>query len=244
MFGRGGWGEGYIQLQHATSPLNSTQWTINFSHWQREQLTEVILRLLGAWGDPLSQFYQSMSQDQNQDFNHYSSNKALEISDMVHELRDGVAKMAERVRRKYITEFLFVVILKTFLYILISVTYCLSLYLCLKWVVSLESPPSDEAVGSAWQHCGFHLPWEFCAPLCLFLLQTGRAQINGPPWSAPLLPQRLQQSQKLSTYPEMHHPPRSGLLIVTAKQWSMIPLLLTTNRALTACVHVLCNARN
>lgn len=65
---------------------------------QREQLTEVILRLLGAWGHPLLQLYRSMSQDQNQDFNHYSSNKALEISDMVHELRDGVAKMAEKVR--------------------------------------------------------------------------------------------------------------------------------------------------
>uniref|UniRef100_A0A671YKN4 Prolactin 2 n=2 Tax=Sparus aurata TaxID=8175 RepID=A0A671YKN4_SPAAU len=64
----------------------------------REQLTEVILRLLGAWGDPLLQLYRSMSQDQNQDFNHYSSNKALEISDMVHELRDGVAKMAEKMK--------------------------------------------------------------------------------------------------------------------------------------------------
>ncbi len=65
---------------------------------QREQLTGVILRLLGAWGDPLSQLYQSMSQDQNQDFNHYSSNKALELSDMVRELRDGVAKMVKKVR--------------------------------------------------------------------------------------------------------------------------------------------------
>ncbi|XP_044213312.1 prolactin-like [Thunnus albacares] len=64
----------------------------------REELTEVILRLLGAWGDPWSQLHQSMSQDQNQDFNHYSSNKALEISDMVHELRDGVAKMAEKMK--------------------------------------------------------------------------------------------------------------------------------------------------
>lgn len=65
---------------------------------QREELTGVILRLLEAWGDPLSQLYQSMFQDQNQDFNHYNSNKALEISDMVYELRDGVAKMAEKVR--------------------------------------------------------------------------------------------------------------------------------------------------
>ncbi|XP_020501529.1 prolactin-like [Labrus bergylta] len=64
----------------------------------RDQLTEVILRLLGAWEDPLSQLYHSMSQDQNQDFNHYSSNKALEISDMVHELRDGVTKVAEKMK--------------------------------------------------------------------------------------------------------------------------------------------------
>ncbi|XP_062245713.1 prolactin-like [Platichthys flesus] len=70
----------------------------NAQRMGREQLTEVILRLLGAWGDPLSQFYQSMSEDQNQDFNHYSSNKALEIGDMVYELRDGVAKMAERMK--------------------------------------------------------------------------------------------------------------------------------------------------
>lgn len=65
---------------------------------QKEQLIEVILRLLGAWGDPLTQLYWSMTQDQNQDFDHFSSNKALEISDIVHELRDGVAKMVEKVR--------------------------------------------------------------------------------------------------------------------------------------------------
>ncbi|XP_068168737.1 prolactin-like [Antennarius striatus] len=64
----------------------------------KDQLTEVILRLLGAWGDPMSQLYRSMSQDQNQGFNPYSSNKALEISDIVHELRDGVAKMAQRMK--------------------------------------------------------------------------------------------------------------------------------------------------
>ncbi|XP_029378401.1 prolactin-like [Echeneis naucrates] len=64
----------------------------------REQLTGVILKLLEAWGDPLSQFYQSMSQGQNQDFNYYSSEKALEISDMVHELRDGVEKMADKMK--------------------------------------------------------------------------------------------------------------------------------------------------
>uniref|UniRef100_A0A672ZU91 Prolactin 2 n=1 Tax=Sphaeramia orbicularis TaxID=375764 RepID=A0A672ZU91_9TELE len=65
----------------------------------REQLTEVILRLLMAWGDPLSQLHWSMSQDQNQDFNQYRSNKALEISDIVRELKDGVIKVAERMKR-------------------------------------------------------------------------------------------------------------------------------------------------
>lgn len=64
-----------------------------FFHLQREQLTEVILRLLGAWSDPLSQLYWSM----NEDFNHHSYSKALEITDMVQDLRDGVAKMAEKV---------------------------------------------------------------------------------------------------------------------------------------------------
>ncbi|KAM9854814.1 prolactin-like [Aulostomus maculatus] len=63
-----------------------------------EQLTKVILRLLEAWWDPLSQLHQSMSQDQNQDLNHYSSNKALEMSDMVQELRAGVVKMAEKMK--------------------------------------------------------------------------------------------------------------------------------------------------
>uniref|UniRef100_A0A667WE70 Prolactin-like n=1 Tax=Myripristis murdjan TaxID=586833 RepID=A0A667WE70_9TELE len=63
-----------------------------------KELTEVILRLLGAWGDPLSQLHRSMTQDQNQDFNHYSSNKALEMSDMVHELRSGVTKVAEKMK--------------------------------------------------------------------------------------------------------------------------------------------------
>lgn len=62
---------------------------------KKEQLMEVILRLLGAWTDPLSHLYWSMAQDK--DFNLYSSNKALEMSDMVQELRDGVAKVAETV---------------------------------------------------------------------------------------------------------------------------------------------------
>ncbi|XP_036431374.1 prolactin-like [Colossoma macropomum] len=61
-----------------------------------EELTEVILKLLMAWGEPLAQFHQSMTQQQ--DYNIYSSNKALEMSDMVHELKNGVQKVAEKMQ--------------------------------------------------------------------------------------------------------------------------------------------------
>lgn len=64
-------------------------------------MIEVILRLLEAWSDPLSQFHLSMSPDQDQDFNQYGSNKALEISDMLHQLREGVTKMADKVENIY-----------------------------------------------------------------------------------------------------------------------------------------------
>lgn len=67
---------------------------------KKERLTEVILRLLGAWTDPLSHLYWSMSQGQDKDFSLYSSDKALEMSDMVQELRAGVAKVAEKVNMK------------------------------------------------------------------------------------------------------------------------------------------------
>lgn len=70
-------------------------------HVQREQLTEVIVRLLQAWGEPLSELYQSMSQDQNQDFNLFSSNKALEISGILHELKDGVTIITEKVTNHF-----------------------------------------------------------------------------------------------------------------------------------------------
>ncbi|XP_077425057.1 prolactin-like [Vanacampus margaritifer] len=75
----------------------------NAKSLDREQLTEVIVRLLGAWGDPLSQLHQSMRQDQNRNknrerFSHFSSNKVLEMSDVMQELRDGVLKMAEKMK--------------------------------------------------------------------------------------------------------------------------------------------------
>lgn len=73
---------------------------------QREELIEVILKLLGAWGHPLSQLHwsinsnqdQDQDQDKNQDFRRYRTNKALEISNMVRELSNGVAIMVEKVR--------------------------------------------------------------------------------------------------------------------------------------------------
>ncbi|XP_040005781.1 prolactin-like isoform X2 [Xiphias gladius] len=62
----------------------------------REELTEVILKLLVAWRDPLWHFHQSMAH--HHDFNNFSSNKALEMSDMVHELRKGVERVAEKMQ--------------------------------------------------------------------------------------------------------------------------------------------------
>ncbi|XP_062403893.1 prolactin-like [Sardina pilchardus] len=63
---------------------------------RREELTEVILRLLAAWGDPLSYLHDIMAHQQ--DFNTYSGSKALEMSDMVHQLRSGVQRVAERMQ--------------------------------------------------------------------------------------------------------------------------------------------------
>lgn len=55
----------------------------------------MILKLLLAWRDPMWHFHQSMAR--HHDFNNFSSNKALEMSDMVHELRKGVEKVADKV---------------------------------------------------------------------------------------------------------------------------------------------------
>lgn len=63
---------------------------------QREELTKVILRLLAAWGDPLSNLHDITAHWQ--DFNTYSGSKALDMTDMVHQLRSGVQRVAERVR--------------------------------------------------------------------------------------------------------------------------------------------------
>lgn len=59
----------------------------------------MILKLLVAWRKPLWYFHQSMAH--YHDFNKLSSNKALEMSDMVHELQRGVEKVAEKVKMSY-----------------------------------------------------------------------------------------------------------------------------------------------
>ncbi|MBN3298406.1 PRL protein, partial [Amia calva] len=68
----------------------------NAQRLAREELTQVILKLLVAWIDPLSQFHQSIAH--NEEFTNFSSNKALEMSDMVHELKQGVEKVAEKMQ--------------------------------------------------------------------------------------------------------------------------------------------------
>lgn len=68
----------------------------NAQRMAREELTEVILKLLVAWRDPLWHFHQSMTHFH--DFIDFSSNKSLKMSDMVHELRKGVQKVVEKMQ--------------------------------------------------------------------------------------------------------------------------------------------------
>nr|XP_046234508.1 prolactin 2 [Scatophagus argus] len=80
-----------------TSTILTPNGKENAQRLAREELTEVILKLLVAWGDPLWHFHQSMIH--HQDFNNLSSSKALQMSDMVHELRKGVEKVAEKMQK-------------------------------------------------------------------------------------------------------------------------------------------------
>ncbi|KAM4614967.1 prolactin 2 [Polymixia lowei] len=79
-----------------TSTIFTPNGKENAQRLAREELTEVILKLLVAWKDPLRHFHQSLAH--HDDFNDFSSNKALEMSDMVHELRKGVEKVAEKMQ--------------------------------------------------------------------------------------------------------------------------------------------------
>ncbi|KAM3587298.1 uncharacterized protein V6R79_001213 [Siganus canaliculatus] len=87
---------GRVSRNCHTSTILTPNGKENAQRMAREELTEVILKLLVAWRDPLWHFHQSMAH--HHDFNNFSSNKALEMSDMVHELRKGVQKVAEKMQ--------------------------------------------------------------------------------------------------------------------------------------------------
>lgn len=63
---------------------------------KREELTNVILKLLHAWKEPLSHFNQHM--EHHQELPDDSLSKAKQISKMVHELETGIEKVTEKVR--------------------------------------------------------------------------------------------------------------------------------------------------
>ncbi|NWH65567.1 PRL protein, partial [Geococcyx californianus] len=56
----------------------------------REELTQLILKLLQAWKEPLSHFNQHI--EHHQELPDDSLSKAKQISNMVHELKTGVEK--------------------------------------------------------------------------------------------------------------------------------------------------------
>ncbi|XP_029134063.1 prolactin 2 isoform X1 [Labrus bergylta] len=87
---------GRVSRNCHTSTILTPNGKENAQRMARQELTEVILKLLLAWRDPLWHFHQSMAH--HPDFNKFSSNKALEMSDMAHELRKGVEKVAEKMQ--------------------------------------------------------------------------------------------------------------------------------------------------
>lgn len=70
------------------------------SIYKREELTQVILKLLQAWKEPLSHFNQHI--EHHQELPDDSLSKAKQISNMVHELKTGVEKVTEKARFFYI----------------------------------------------------------------------------------------------------------------------------------------------
>ncbi|KAL4612759.1 prolactin-like [Arapaima gigas] len=87
---------GRINRKCHTSYILTPNGKENAQRLAREELTEVILKLLAAWRNPLSQFHRSMAR--HEDFTSISGNKALEMSDMVHQLKNGVEKVAEKMQ--------------------------------------------------------------------------------------------------------------------------------------------------
>ncbi|XP_061876408.1 prolactin-like [Colius striatus] len=62
----------------------------------REELTHLILKLLQAWKEPLSNFNQHI--EHHQELPDDSLSKAKQISNMVHELKTGVEKVTEKMQ--------------------------------------------------------------------------------------------------------------------------------------------------
>ncbi|XP_041637165.1 prolactin 2 [Cheilinus undulatus] len=87
---------GRVSRNCHTSTILTPNGKENAQRMAQQELTEVILKLLLAWRDPLWHFQQSMAH--HPDFTNFSSNKAHEMSDMVHELRKGVEKVAEKMQ--------------------------------------------------------------------------------------------------------------------------------------------------
>ncbi|NP_001279575.1 prolactin precursor [Callorhinchus milii] len=68
----------------------------NAQRTPREELTEVILRLLFAWREPLMHFHQNLHH--SKDYSSASHRKAKQMSEMVHELNHGVEILTEKIQ--------------------------------------------------------------------------------------------------------------------------------------------------
>nr|XP_057933971.1 prolactin-like [Doryrhamphus excisus] len=87
---------GKVSRNCHTSTLLTPNGKENAQRMAREELTEVILKLLVAWKDPLWHFHQITAHQH--DLANFSLDKTLEMSNMVHELRKGVEKVAEKMQ--------------------------------------------------------------------------------------------------------------------------------------------------
>ncbi|XP_068163479.1 prolactin-like [Antennarius striatus] len=79
-----------------TSTILTPNGKENAQRMGREELTAVILKLLQAWRGPLWHFHQTMAHHQSE--NNFSSSRALDMRDMVHELHKGVERLADKMR--------------------------------------------------------------------------------------------------------------------------------------------------
>ncbi|XP_034019110.1 prolactin 2 [Thalassophryne amazonica] len=87
---------GRVSRNCHTSAILTPNGKENAQRMTREELAEVVLKLLLAWRDPVWHFQHRVSQDR--DFHSFSSTKARELSDMVRELHKGVQKVAEKMQ--------------------------------------------------------------------------------------------------------------------------------------------------